>query len=113
MNKKNAAAELHKRIRQNRELQQFEIKGFLRGAEKGKTMNVTFEQLVQSLTKQYDDFIHQLVYYYTSAPTDLESLKQKIADVRNVAGCLFLVVQRKHAKNPMDLPSLFTSRFPK
>ena len=85
---------LLKQIQDNKELLALEEAGFLRGDEKGKTMDVLPEVLMRSIMKQHGDLANSYHKYffnkrYTEARKDL---LQKIADIRNVAGCLFLKI---------------------
>ena len=71
----------------NKELKALEIEGFVRGLRKGKTMNVTLDKIVlESLHKQYLDFLKA----YGSQ--DKDEMKRTLADLRNVAGCVFLKI---------------------
>jgi len=71
------------------ELKQLEALGFLRGAKQGKTMDVPLEKVFQSLKKQWHDLVWAYSNY-TTVSKDTSELKRCIADLRNVAGCLFL-----------------------
>jgi len=73
-------------ISENKELKKLELKGFIRGAKKDKTMNVPLDDVVDGLRKQYKDFI----YVWNSLEPDKEEMKRTLADLRNTAGCVFL-----------------------
>lgn len=80
-----------KKIWEHGILKRFETEGFIRGSKKGKTMEVPLANLVESLEKQVMDF--QQAYYAYLINQDQENVddfKQKIADIRNLAGCVFL-----------------------
>jgi len=76
----------------NSELQNLEMKGFLRGSDKGKTMNVPLSTLMRGLGKQYADFHIAYINFLKEKKTreSTRELKRSIADVRNAAGCVFL-----------------------
>ena len=77
--------ELWKEIRNNKKLQALEKRGFTRGKRKGKTMNVPLGELYSSLTKQFREVGEAYLLC-----TDGAHLRRCLADLRNVAGCLFL-----------------------
>jgi hypothetical protein len=77
-------------------LQNLEINGFIRGENKGKTMDVPLPVIFGSLQKQWKDLEES--YLRSALKTHLrrkdgEDLKRRIADLRNVAGCLFLKLE--------------------
>jgi len=74
------------------ELHRLEADGFIRGTEKGKTMNVPLWDLEESLRKQYRDWIK------ASVDGNVHEMKRTLADLRNLAGCVFLKIQEKEAK---------------
>lgn len=77
-----------------KELKQLEIKGFQRGKKKGKTMSVPLSKIFESLMKQWRD-LHTTFfefYHLYSYGKDSSDVKKCIADLRNVAGCLFLKI---------------------
>lgn len=76
-------------IYQNEELIKLEKQGFIHGEKQGKTMNVTTHDLHKSLLKQWRDYIKA----YNSENVD--DIKITLADLRNVAGCLFLKLQEE------------------
>lgn len=78
---------LHCGISENKELKKLEIEGFVRGCEQGKTMNVAFSVVAKSLRKQWNDWVK------VRFSSDPEKMKRALADLRNVAGCLFLKLQ--------------------
>jgi len=90
----------------NPELLELEIKGFLRGKRRGKTMKVSIDDIYLSLEKQIIDL--KLVWheYIRSRLKGKQKLvrpnkyllniipmKKCLADIRNVAGCMFLKLQ--------------------
>ncbi len=108
---------LHREICSNIELIELEMDGFARGEKRGKTMDVPLETVVDSLRKQNMDFQESYLRYLQTVSlivaaspnmltpenhnvkikqlndTHLENikdLKRRIADIRNVAGCVFL-----------------------
>lgn len=86
---------LHYQIVANSELYDLEREGFIRGEKKGKTMNVAPFVIYQSLNKQIDDF-KEAWYRFRLNRNDIKTimeLKRTIADLRNVSGCMFLLVQ--------------------
>jgi hypothetical protein len=79
-------------IHENKRLENFEKQGFLRGVKKKKTMNVDIFVLFDSLGKQYRDLVRAY------GINDKEDMKRCLADLRNVAGCLFLKVEEQEGK---------------
>lgn len=73
------------------ELLRYENEGFRKGEAKGKTMNVSLDDLLGSVHKQYDDFLNAY-HAYRKKPTSFNAsdLKQTIADLRNVSALVFL-----------------------
>ena len=97
-------SELRKRITHNGKLRTFEILGFLRGEQKGKTMNVDPYALMEGVRKQMLDLeARWATYYVTIMPSlkekHLEEVEKAIADLRNNAGCLFLKLEEEVKKN--------------
>jgi hypothetical protein len=76
--------QLWKKIHTNLELRGIELRGFRKGTIEGKTMNVPLPTLVDSLDKQYADFLK------AHASNSKEEMKKCLGDLRNVAGCVFL-----------------------
>lgn len=76
------------------QLKILEIAGFERGEQKGKTMDVSITELWNSLDKQWRDLIDTKTAILNGFKP-LDSIKQPIADLRNVAGCLYLKVLEK------------------
>ena len=76
--------DIYNAIQASKELDDLEIQGFIRGDEKGKTMDVPLQALFVSLAKQYNDWVDA---YDTRI---ISKMKRSIADIRNVAGCVFL-----------------------
>jgi len=91
-NEEEQATFLYNSIRDNGELQTLEVQGFLRGAERKKTMDVDVNILFESLGKQYRDFVRAY------GINDREDMKRCLADLRNVAGCFFLKLTEDKAK---------------
>lgn len=81
--------ELWEKIHCNYNLQELEVEGFYRGKQKGKTMNVPLHIIMQSIDKQHED----LTTAYINTPQNYKNLKQRLADLRNVAGCAFLKIE--------------------
>ncbi len=77
-------------IRDNKELLNLEEAGFRRGDEKIKTMDVSSNDLKGSLYKQLMDYLY--------AP-NVDETKRSLADLRNVAGCLFLKLVEEESKS--------------
>jgi len=90
----------------NPELLELEIEGFLRGKSRGKTMNVSINDVYDGLDKQIMDFRlkwnefqrHRLrekqkLISPKSSLSDIPALKRYLADLRNIAGCMFLKLQ--------------------
>jgi hypothetical protein len=99
------ALELYNKIRNNKTLQTLEETGFKLGVARGKSIDVDISVIKNSLQKQYDDF--QEAYFRFSTPffagsmepvtregreLNKQKLEKCIADLRNVAGCLFLKI---------------------
>lgn len=85
------------KITMNGELTCLEQEGFERGEKRGKTMDVDWLEAWQSLKKQMEDLRHAINVGLIKAPKqglyNFDEIKRAIADVRNVAGCLFLKIQ--------------------
>ena len=98
MEKENASRELWLKVTCNIDLVNLEKAGFIHGVEKGKVMDTNIETIYESLVKQMTDldkvFIKMLFLegQPTISPEEIYEIKQCIADIRNVAGCLFLKV---------------------
>ena len=75
---------LRERHSENPELKGLEIQGFLRGLKRGKTMDVPLHVLFASLEKQHRDW---LIAY---GGANISEMKKTLADLRNVAGIIFL-----------------------
>ena len=75
---------IYERIQTIVELRNLEIQGFIRGEKKGKTLDVPLVTLKMSLAKQFQDWLKA----YDSK--NIPDMKKAIADLRNVAGCVFL-----------------------
>lgn len=76
----------------NDELNKLELQGFVRGFNKGKTMNVSLDELFNEVNKQYVDFLRA---YHALPLSTLAEMKRTIADLRNVAGLFFLKLMEK------------------
>jgi len=83
--RRNDKHKLWKTIRNNKKLQALEKRGFTRGKRKGKTMNVSVGELYGSLAKQWRDLANTYLY-----GDNVGHVRRCLADLRNVAGCLFL-----------------------
>ena len=77
---------IYSRIRDNERLQDLELLGFRRGQEQGKTLAVTVDTVYANLEKQWRD----LTNAWHATPRDYAHIHRCLADLRNVAGCLFL-----------------------
>lgn len=76
---------LHYRIINDPDLRKLELQGFVEGTAEGKTMDVPFGTLVESLDKQCGDF-----FTAYNEGKGRKAIKKALADIRNVAGCCFL-----------------------
>ena len=83
---------LHYAIVTDPDLRKLEFSGFVEGVALGKTMNVPLKTLAASLDKQYHDFLK------TYGDDDPEAMKMALADLRNVAGCVFLKLKETKPK---------------
>lgn len=92
---------LWKEIQRNKELRKLEQEGFERGEKRGKKLTVHMHEVWKSFQKQYIDLenayqqiVNKQTYPYDSfsklEQADVDYFKKCIADLRNVAGCLFL-----------------------
>lgn len=79
------------KIRDNLKLRELENEGFKRGEERGKTMNIYEADILLSLEKQFKDLKFGFLL-----KTDAQRLKE-LADIRNVAGLLFLLIENPEA----------------
>jgi len=86
--------EILERIRVNEALLEYELRGFLRGDEKGKTLNVSLDVLKNSLNQQHTQFESTYIDYVLGKKSRGD-LMRCVADVRNVAGCIFLKLQEQ------------------
>jgi len=88
---------LWSKVTMNGELIDLEKAGFERGEKRGKTMNCDWIVLSRALEKQIADLQYAidigLIEATSEGLTNLAEIKRCIADVRNVAGCLFLKIQ--------------------
>lgn len=81
------------RIIENPLLEKLELLGFVKGTIAKESVVCSTEDLIKCLKKQWTDFEKQLDN--ESMPTLLEHTLETLADLRNVAGLLFLaLVQR-------------------
>ena len=88
------ALKLWRQIRENISLEEMEKDGLFRGEERGKKPDVSFDILVGSLSKQMED-CHTAIQrlnneYYLTLDEAKTELKKCLADLRNVAGIMFL-----------------------
>jgi len=84
--------ELHRKISENEELIGLEMNGFIEGEKRGKTMDVSLEELARSLEKQYRDW--RKAYYNKQLWKDgVYQMKKTLADLINVAGCVFIKIE--------------------
>lgn len=77
--------DLWEEIRNNEKLQVLEKQGFKRGKRKGKTMDVPLGAIYGGLEKQWRDLMNAYL-----CCDNVGKVMRCIADLRNVAGCLFL-----------------------
>ena len=91
------ANEILQKINNTEELSSLELDGFLRGIRDGKTMNVTLDVMKNSLAKQVSDWNSAFIDYILGNRT-LSDLKRCLADIRNVAGVIFLKVCERQNK---------------
>jgi hypothetical protein len=82
----------------NPELKGYEREGFVHGQEKDKSMaKVTIFELSASLDKQWQDYkviINPSNKYPVQYKLErINDIKQKLADLRNVAACIFIKLQ--------------------
>lgn len=96
--------QLRERIIRNKKLGKLENQGFERGDSRGKTMDVQKQVVMASLYKQVEDVAQAWNRYFFRVqatrpyPHNLplkekEELERCLADLRNVAGCLFLKLE--------------------
>ena len=76
-------------INANKELEKLEIQGFMRGDEKGKTMNTPLSSFNLALKKQLQDWEEAYIRRYKRRG-NIAEMKRALADIRNVAGATFL-----------------------
>ena len=84
------ASLLWEKYSENPELKELEIQGLLRGLEKGKTMDVPLEVCFKSLEKQYKDWVRAFNIKPEKAKHKIPAMKKSLADLRNVAGIIFM-----------------------
>ena len=86
--------ELKKAVDDNAELKEMQDIGWKKGASKGKSMAVHYVTMMLALEKQMKDLQYLFDVYAMEEKIPLIiDIRQAIADVRNVAGCLFLKMQ--------------------
>jgi hypothetical protein len=88
-NEEEVALSHFNRIHGNKQLQELEKAGFLRGIKRRKTMNVSLKEIEDSLDKQYHDFLKAY------GDNDKKMMLRCLADLRNVAGCVFLKLTKE------------------
>ncbi len=101
-NEEELALSLHNQIKCNKKLQNLEKNGFLRGVKRNKTMDVSTNIVFASLEKQWSDLTIAWKNYppriglsLKFRPSSSAEMLQKIADLRNVAGCFFLKLTKE------------------
>lgn len=101
-NEKEVALSLYNQIKCNKILQNFEKNGFLRGVKRNKTMDVSMDIIFASLEKQWNDlriawknYPPRIGLSLKFRPSSSADMLQKIADLRNVAGCFFLKLTKE------------------
>lgn len=93
------AIKLYNRIKDNRELTDLEINGFIQGATKRKTIDISMIDIYLSVHKQYLDFAQEALNSLPDIKKNSAILKQKLADLRNNAGLMFIKLQDEDKKN--------------
>lgn len=78
------ASSLFNDIKNNKDLNDYELAGLAEGKKRGKRPDVPLKVLNDSLRKQYIDFCRAY------GNDDKEQMKKCLADLRNVAGIYFL-----------------------
>ncbi len=86
------ALELWRQISENWDLEQLEKEGLWRGEARGKKPDVPVEELQDALGKQYRDFMRAYGIF------DESEMKRCLADLRMVAGILFLKLDGQFTK---------------
>lgn len=86
------ALKLWERIRQNLVLEELEKEGLCRGEQRGKKPDVSIDVLALAVHKQYRDFVRAYV------DDDKKEMKRCLADLRNVAGLVFLKLEDEEAE---------------
>jgi hypothetical protein len=81
-----------KQIKENNELYERELGGLIEGEQRGKKPTVSIDVLMMALQKQFLDLRQD---YALSDPCWVGRAKKDLADIRNVAGILFLVLTNK------------------
>lgn len=89
---------LYNQIKNNRELTDLEINGFIQGATKGKTIDISMTDIYLSVHKQYLDFALEALNSSPNIEKNSVILKQRLADLRNCAGLMFIKLQEKTKK---------------
>jgi len=99
------ANEILRQINENADLHDLELDGFIRGFRAGKTLNVGMQLLLNSLRKQVGDWESIFIDYILGNAT-LDDLKRRLADIRNVAGVIFLKVCERQKKQKAALEGI-------
>ncbi len=80
-------------IKRNPELHERELGGLIEGERRGKKPNVSIDVLMMALQKQFHDLQQD---YALCDPCWVGRAKKDLADLRNVAGILFLVLDNRN-----------------
>jgi hypothetical protein len=86
------AAYILQQIQTNSELIEREMGGLVEGERRGKKPTVSIDELVMALQKQFRDLQQD---YALFDPCWVGRAKKSLADIRNVAGILFLALDGK------------------
>lgn len=84
-------------IRYDLELKYHELEGFKRGVLQGKSMDVSVDDMRFQVKRQFRQLTSEFYPNYDK-PERIKKIKRRIADLRNVAGCLFLKIQELEKK---------------
>jgi len=88
---------IYNMINANKELEDLELKGFLRGDKEGKTFDVSFFAVKDTLDRQVKQ-LERVFIKYLRKSENVDELKRCIADVRNCAGAFFLKILEETTK---------------
>lgn len=84
------------RIAENKRLSTLEKVGFDIGISRGKTMDVSIEIMNGSVSKQWKDYKWAWENYLRDkSELNRQAVETAIANLRNVAGCMFLKIEEE------------------